>query len=95
MTNKLKRQGVHASFKFYNVGLGKKKSKVSEFATKCILLVLRHSSALHPCLIFIVKQEREEVEGSAERLAYLGHPAVLEGFEVSLCYCLFEERLNS
>ena len=61
-----------------------------------ILQVLRHSSALHPCLIFMVKQEAEGLEEAAcGRLAYLGHPVVLEGFEVSLCYCLFEERLNS
>lgn len=37
-----------------------------DFATEHILLVLRHSSALHPCLIFMVKQEEEGLEESAE-----------------------------
>lgn len=33
-------------------------------------------------------------EGPVKVWLVRGHPAVLEGFEVSLCYCLFEERLS-
>lgn len=57
---------MYVGFSFYKVARVSQRFLRDNFATGHILLVLRNSLALHPCLIFMVKQEAEELEEAVE-----------------------------